>query len=84
MAKYKADKPEALSRSYAINRKADAHSFGILFPGSDFSDAEAEWLREAERYREKHGRLFMKATDYLQLLLSLGYRKVEAPPPDPQ
>lgn len=41
----------------------------------EYDDAEAEFLRAAEQFRSKNRKPFMTATDYLAVLLSLGYRK---------
>lgn len=47
----------------------------------EYDDAETEFLRAAEAYRQEHKRISMRATDYLRVLLSLGYRK--GPPDEP-
>jgi hypothetical protein len=42
-----------------------------------YDEAEAAFLRECERYRSKAGKKFLLATDYLRVLLSMGYRRGE-------
>lgn len=51
-------------------------AFGAAADGDvGYSDAEAEFLRACEAYRSDRAQRFMVATDYLAVLISLGYRK---------
>ncbi len=40
-----------------------------------YTDEEREFLRAAYEYQHERGIRFMNATDYLKVLLALGYRK---------
>jgi hypothetical protein len=42
-----------------------------------YPPAEAEFLAACEAYRQGRGLRFLRATDYLAVLLALGYRRPE-------
>jgi len=49
------------------------------FPGSDYTPAEAEFLKAVERYQRANKKKFLSHVDYLRVAASLGYRRVEQP-----
>ena len=46
-------------------------------PGSDYSDDERDFLIAMERYKRENRRPFPTWSEVLEVLVSLGYRKVE-------
>jgi hypothetical protein len=48
-------------------------------PGSDYTDDELEFLRAIDRYKKCGRRPHPSWREVLQVLLSLGYRKVAEP-----
>ncbi len=46
-----------------------------LFPGSEYTDDEREYLQAVDAYRRRTGRKFLLATDYLRIAVKLGYRR---------
>ena len=44
----------------------------------DYSDAEIEFMRAMDEYKRKSGRQFPTWSEVLEVIHSLGYRKVEA------
>jgi hypothetical protein len=42
-----------------------------------YNEAEAEFLRQVEQYRARRGLRYLAATDYLAVLLGMGYRRGE-------
>jgi hypothetical protein len=49
--------------------------------GCCYDEAEAEFLRACEQYRERQHLKFMKATDYFRVVIELGYEKPPAQSP---
>lgn len=50
--------------------------FDELFPGSQFTREECEFLRAIDRYKRQSGRIFLSWHEVLRLAKQLGYRKV--------
>lgn len=64
----------------AAYRKARATNQRVgLTSDKPYTDAEAEFLRAAEAHRSRLGKPFLRAVDYFDVLIGLGYRKVEDP-----
>lgn len=51
-----------------------------VFPGSELTADEVEFAQAMERYRRKRCRRFPGWSEVLQVLLSLGYRRVPKEP----
>ena len=45
----------------------------------DYSDDEVAFMRAMDEYKRKSGRMFPTWSEVLEVLVSIGYRKVEAP-----
>jgi hypothetical protein len=52
-----------------------------VFPGYDYSDEEREFLVAMERYKRRMRRPFPTWREVLEVVLSLGYRRVAEPRP---
>lgn len=50
-----------------------------VFPGSEITAEEWEFIRAIEAYKRKHRRQFPAWTEVLEVLKRLGYRKAEPP-----
>jgi hypothetical protein len=53
--------------------------FDELFPGSEFTTEECEFLRAIDLYKSDSGRIFLSWHEVLRLVKQLGYRKVLPP-----
>lgn len=51
-----------------------------VFPGSEITAEEWEFIRAIEAYKRKHRRHFPAWTEVLAVLKRLGYRKPDGPP----
>lgn len=49
------------------------------FPGSDITADEWEFIKAVERYQRRYGRRYPSWREVLNVLKSLGYRRVAAP-----
>jgi hypothetical protein len=74
------EKPNCVTyddRRKAKPRRPIPGDVGYEEDGSEYTAVEALYLAACEKYRSANGLLFLRATDYLKVLLSLGYRRVE-------
>jgi hypothetical protein len=62
-------------------RKPDSDPVGCetLFPGSEYSCDEADYLRRVEAYRVRKGRRFLTALDYREMFRSWGWTEPVLP-----
>jgi hypothetical protein len=58
-------------------RKIRANSCDENFPGSDYRSDEVELFKAVERYKHKKRLRFVSVREVLEIVKSLGYRKVE-------
>lgn len=56
-------------------RKQSAAGVEVTYPGSDYTDAEREFIVAMDRFRRKSKRRFPTCRDILAVLADLGYRK---------
>lgn len=57
-------------------RKIRAHGCDENFPGSDYLSDEVELFKAVERYKHKKRLKFVSVRELLEIVKSLGYRKV--------
>jgi hypothetical protein len=60
------------------NRERQTHEMMTLADRL-YDDEQREFLAACDRYRRAKHKLFLAATDYLEVLKSLGYRRPEQP-----
>lgn len=57
-------------------RKIRAHGCDENFPGSDYLNDEVELFKAVERYKHRKRLKFVSVRELLEIVKSLGYRKV--------
>lgn len=71
---------------HSSDRRKDTDRYRAGHPtpeARDYTDEEMEFLKAVEEFKKKRRVRFPHATDYLAVLVSLGYRKVVEPGPVP-
>jgi hypothetical protein len=64
------------SNEKSIARRRIKSAIGLTTAGSDYTENELEFLRAVDTYKRETGRAFPTWTEVLNVLVSLGYRKV--------
>lgn len=57
-------------------RKIHSHSCDEVFPGADYQSDEVELFKAVDRYKRQNHLKFVSIREVLEIVKSLGYRKV--------
>jgi hypothetical protein len=59
-------------------RKIRPYGCDENFPGSDYQEDEIEFFRAVEEYKQRTHRRYVSLREYLEILKSLGYCKIDS------